>query len=82
MLIMLNQNFVERFSNKGNIGFAFFLVIAACSSEDPEFVINVDNLDIKFVDETDPPGFCGYGLVDPPRVQIKQSGLLEFANRY
>jgi hypothetical protein len=71
------------------------MVIAACSSDDPEFVIpdeftvyvdrfvseardrgitiNVDNLDIKFVGETDPPGFCGFGLVDPPRVQIKQS---------
>ena len=36
---MLNQNFIRRFINLRKIGFIFFMLIAACSSEDPEFVI-------------------------------------------
>ena len=37
--------------------------------------VNVKSLEVKFVTETDPPGFCGYATLtspDSPKVQIKQ----------
>ncbi len=35
--------------------------------------VDVSKLEITFVEETDPPGFCGYARTNPPRVQIKNS---------
>jgi len=34
---------------------------------------NTHDLSVTFVSESDLPGYCGQGLVDPPRVQIKNS---------
>ncbi|HEY5825801.1 MAG TPA: hypothetical protein VIT44_15610 [Cyclobacteriaceae bacterium] len=35
--------------------------------------IDVSALSVNFVEETELAGYCGYGTVDPPRVQIRQT---------